>query len=196
MATVDERPKLFFDIHNKKRADHNSPYAHCENDDDDDDEVSCSARKFPIRALKVCASKPVEVRRIRKLSALRSLSKYDVPAKSGYRSCATCPRLSAAEPTKRKRTVEEEIRSVESAVPDENNNANDKSCLVNAMPDTTDEPDAAAAGNFNVLEQLFPVLLDSSEDDDHVGVHYNPEPDPERAKGTSEDVRTPASKPS
>ena len=39
------------------------------------------------------------------------------------------------------------------AVPDENNNNNDVSYPFNAMPDTTDEPDAAAK-NFNILEQL------------------------------------------
>ena len=69
------------------------------------------------------------------------------------------------------------MRGVESAVPDENNNTNDVSYPVNAMPDTTDELDAATK-NFNVLEQLYPVPddLDATADNDHVTLNFTPEP--------------------
>ena len=79
----------------------------------------------------------------------------------------------------KKNSVEEEMRRVPwyTAVLDENNNTNDVSYPVNAMTDTTDEPDAAAE-NFNVLGQLHPVPddLDAIADNDHVTLNFSPGP--------------------
>ena len=49
----------------------------------------------------------------------------------------------------------------------------DVSYPVNAMPDTTDEPDAATK-NFNVLEQLYPVPadLDAIVDNDRFTLNF------------------------